>query len=249
MPVRSTIARDHDRREVVGPDARERAAVAADGRADGVDDPGLAERSVEIPSHGPIVAREPSARARRRGGMPSRPPLAAPLRAGALGRRRHRRRRVRRRRDATPPASPARAVRPPRPRTVRRSPRRRTRGGRGPHRPPDRPDRHRPAGGDAGGFVRLETVMSRVPEFTLYGDGRVLVLAAGRRLRPPATPTIPTLRELRLTEDEIQALLRFALVDGQLGTARDDTPATWMPRRRRSSCTRTARTARSWSPA
>jgi hypothetical protein len=74
-----------------------------------------------------------------------------------------------------------------------------------------------------GGFVRLETVMSRVPEFTLYGDGRALVL-------PPDAEdaggdvAIPTLREVRLTEDEVQALLRFALVDGRLGTARDEYP-------------------------
>src|SRR3990172_2168523 len=27
-----------------------------------------------------------------------------------------------------------------------------------------------------GGFVRIEVVMGRVPEFTLYGDGRVLLL-------------------------------------------------------------------------
>jgi hypothetical protein len=79
--------------------------------------------------------------------------------------------------------------------------------------------------GTQGGFVRLETVMSRVPEFTLYGDGRALLL-------PPeaADPgaggdqPLPVLREAHLTEDEVQALLRFALVEGRLGTARDDYP-------------------------
>ncbi len=30
-----------------------------------------------------------------------------------------------------------------------------------------------------GGFMRLETVMSRLPEFTLYGDGRALILPPG----------------------------------------------------------------------
>ncbi len=74
-----------------------------------------------------------------------------------------------------------------------------------------------------GGFVRLETVMSRVPEFTLYGDGRALVLPPGGD-EAGGEPAIPTLREVRLTEDEIQALLRFALVEGRLGTARDDYP-------------------------
>ena len=77
--------------------------------------------------------------------------------------------------------------------------------------------------------MRLETVMSRVPEFTLYGDGRALVLPpeadepTGGGLNPAAAgaTAIPTLREARLTEDEVQALLRFALVEGRLGTARD----------------------------
>jgi hypothetical protein len=82
-----------------------------------------------------------------------------------------------------------------------------------------------------GGFIGLETVMSRVPEFTLYGDGRALLLpaeaneVAGGGLNPGAAGgdavAIPTLREARLSEDEVQALLRFALVDGRLGTARD----------------------------
>ncbi len=77
--------------------------------------------------------------------------------------------------------------------------------------------------------MRLETVMSRVPEFTLYGDGRALVLPpeadepTGGGLNPAAAgaTAIPTLREARLTEDEVQALLQFALVEGRLGTARD----------------------------
>jgi hypothetical protein len=83
-----------------------------------------------------------------------------------------------------------------------------------------------------GGFVRLETVMSRLPEFTLYGDGRALVLPPGDEpsgggggLNPGAAGngpvTVPTMREVRLSEDEVQALLKFALVDGRLGTARD----------------------------
>ena len=86
--------------------------------------------------------------------------------------------------------------------------------------------------GTRGGFVRLQTVMSRVPEFTLYGDGRALVLppdddAGGGRgggLNPGAAGgdvEIPVLRETRLTEDEVQALLKYALLEGRLGTARD----------------------------
>ena len=75
--------------------------------------------------------------------------------------------------------------------------------------------------------------MSRLPEFTLYGDGRALILPPGdeparRRRRPQpgrgrerSRHVSPTLREVRLSEAEVQALLKFALVDGRLGTARD----------------------------
>ncbi len=85
-----------------------------------------------------------------------------------------------------------------------------------------------------GGFLRMEVVMSRVPEFTLYGDGRVLVLppgddaagGSGGGINPGgvgfgATVEVPVLRETHLSEDEVQTLLRYALVDGHLGTARD----------------------------
>jgi hypothetical protein len=72
-----------------------------------------------------------------------------------------------------------------------------------------------------GGFVRLEYVMARVPEFTLYGDGRVLLVPEGADALGGVDPAVPPLREAHLTEDEVQALLRFALVDGRLGTARD----------------------------
>jgi hypothetical protein len=47
------------------------------------------------------------------------------------------------------------------------------------HRPSSDAIEHPTGAGDIvlraatrGGFVRLETVMSRLPEFTLYGDGR-----------------------------------------------------------------------------
>ena len=46
-----------DGREVVRADARERAAVAADRRADGLDDPGLADRSVRVSRHRSIVSQ------------------------------------------------------------------------------------------------------------------------------------------------------------------------------------------------
>ena len=47
-----------ERREVVRPDARERAAVAADRRADGLDDPRLADGSAGVSGHVAMVGRE-----------------------------------------------------------------------------------------------------------------------------------------------------------------------------------------------
>ena len=61
--------------------------------------------------------------------------------------------------------------------------------------------------------------MGRVPEFTLYGDGRVLLLPEGAEMADPSAP--PALREVRLTEDEVQRILAFALTDERLGIARD----------------------------
>jgi hypothetical protein len=72
------------------------------------------------------------------------------------------------------------------------------------------------------GFMRMETVMGRVPLFTLYGDGRVLLVPEDPGAAPEAASR---LRETRLSEDEVQRLLRYALVDGGLGVAREDYPA------------------------
>ena len=110
-----------------------------------------------------------------------------------------------------------------------------------------------------GGFVRLETVMSRVPEFTLYGDGRVLVLppdeaaTGGGGLNPGAgggAPVeVPVLGETRLSEAEVQALLSSRSSTGASGRRATPTWAgTWTPRRRSSTSRRTAPTGRSWSP-
>ena len=79
--------------------------------------------------------------------------------------------------------------------------------------------------GTRGGFVRLQTVMSRVPAFTLYGDGRALVLPPDDEAGGGADDVeLPMLRETQLSEDEVQALLQYALLEGRLGTARDEYP-------------------------
>lgn len=99
--------------------------------------------------------------------------------------------------------------------------------------------------GQRGGFIAVEYLMGRLPEFTLYGEGRILVqptedAAAGTGggggglnpggggLNPGAGGGLPgqpiggaPLLVLHLTEAEVQQLLAFALTDGHLGIARD----------------------------
>jgi hypothetical protein len=75
-----------------------------------------------------------------------------------------------------------------------------------------------------GGFVMIDVVMARLPLFTLYGDGRSLVAPDDPNGVNPGGggPIAGTpLREVRLSETDVQALLAFALTDGRLGVARD----------------------------
>jgi alpha-tubulin suppressor-like RCC1 family protein len=59
------------------------------------------------------------------------------------------------------------------------------------------------------------------PEFTLYGDGTVIFWWAGAQLTPAKGPILrgKPFAITHLDEDEIQALLRFALGEGGLGDA------------------------------
>jgi hypothetical protein len=79
--------------------------------------------------------------------------------------------------------------------------------------------------GEEGGFMMMESVMARVPRFTLYGDGRVLISepAESAKAAPGMLPA-EVLRETRLSEDEVQAVLRSALVDGKVGVAKEEFP-------------------------
>lgn len=75
---------------------------------------------------------------------------------------------------------------------------------------------------ESGGFVPPEFLAAHIPQFTLYGDGTAVFVDAS------ATP--PTnaenifigqpVRAVTLTEDEIQALLVYAIRDGALGIAK-----------------------------
>ena len=76
---------------------------------------------------------------------------------------------------------------------------------------------------DGGGHMMFEWALTQVPIFTLYGDGTVV-------FRDPATqPSADAdgllayhpMRVARLSEDQVQALLAFAINQGGLGVARD----------------------------
>jgi hypothetical protein len=83
------------------------------------------------------------------------------------------------------------------------------------------------AGGDAlllryehvGGFVPAEYHLTRVPVFSLLGDGRVIVTGAVPAIYPG--PLLPPLLERRLSEAGIQRILRAALDSGVLDESAD----------------------------
>ena len=76
---------------------------------------------------------------------------------------------------------------------------------------------------EGGGFVPVEFNMTQVPLFTLYGDGLVLFRNPADQ---PGADNAGLLRYLplksaKLTEEQIQEVLAFAIGPGGLGTARD----------------------------
>ncbi|HEU0242718.1 MAG TPA: hypothetical protein VFQ75_02360 [Candidatus Limnocylindrales bacterium] len=80
--------------------------------------------------------------------------------------------------------------------------------------------------GEEGGFMMMEAVMSRVPAFTLYGDGRVIVAQVPAAKGEAGLNGVPQqeLRESRLTEAQVQDLLHFAIFDGMLGVSKEEFP-------------------------
>jgi hypothetical protein len=72
---------------------------------------------------------------------------------------------------------------------------------------------------DRGGFVPAEYQLTRLPAFSLLGDGRVIVAGAIPAIYPG--PILPPLLERRLTEDGIQLVLRAALDSGALDASAD----------------------------
>ncbi len=65
-----------------------------------------------------------------------------------------------------------------------------------------------------GGFVAPQSQLGRVPEFTLYGDGTIIVPGAVPQISPG--PAIRPLLRRHLREPEVQALLRLAVRAGLL---------------------------------
>ena len=67
-----------------------------------------------------------------------------------------------------------------------------------------------------GGFMPVSYVVTQLPAFSLYGDGRVI--APGPQIAIFPAPALPSVQVTRLTEDGIQAVLRAAeeasLLDG-----------------------------------
>ena len=64
------------------------------------------------------------------------------------------------------------------------------------------------------GFVPVEYVLRLMPSFTLYGDGRAIVQGAITMIYPG--PALPNLRQVRLTEEGVQAVLAEARAAGLL---------------------------------
>lgn len=70
-----------------------------------------------------------------------------------------------------------------------------------------------------GGFVPVDFLVTQVPSFALFGDGRVVMMGM-QTLEFPG-PALPALIERKLTEDGIQAILEAVEASGQFGSSRD----------------------------
>jgi len=66
-----------------------------------------------------------------------------------------------------------------------------------------------------GGFIAPGYLLTAIPQFALYGDGRVIVPGPVDAIYPG--PLLPNLRQLQLAPAEIQRLLAAADADGLLG--------------------------------
>jgi hypothetical protein len=72
-----------------------------------------------------------------------------------------------------------------------------------------------------GGFVPMEFYITQAPQFSLYGDGTVIWRPQDETARIGFGAALPPFLHGRMSEDGIQALLRFALGQGRLAGARE----------------------------
>lgn len=77
---------------------------------------------------------------------------------------------------------------------------------------------------EGGGFMMVEWIATQAPSFTLYGDGTIVY-------RDPMLEPLPAIgsvtpmqpfRTAKLTEEQVQGLLTYALGEGGLGVARPE---------------------------
>ena len=75
---------------------------------------------------------------------------------------------------------------------------------------------------EGGGFIMPAFTAAQAPHFTLYGDGTVIF--RNPMLEPPPAEgsvfKMNPLRTVKLSEEQVQELLRVALIEGGLGAAR-----------------------------
>lgn len=76
---------------------------------------------------------------------------------------------------------------------------------------------------EGGGLAFLEGSLASVPIFTLYGDGTVIFRNPNEQKPADETGLLvyPTLKTARLSDEQMQALLAFAVTEGGLAAARD----------------------------
>jgi hypothetical protein len=76
---------------------------------------------------------------------------------------------------------------------------------------------------EAGGFTPPEFQAARLPYFTLYGDGRIVFVQTAAEQQPRQDNVFVglPLRTAKLSEEQVQELLAYALKDGGLAIARE----------------------------
>jgi len=79
---------------------------------------------------------------------------------------------------------------------------------------------------EGGGFVMPAWLATQAPAFTLYGDGTIVFRNQAQEPLEPIGSVFPIrpFRTAKLTEEQIQDLLTFALGESGLGIARPDYP-------------------------